>query len=366
MAAEASTPVSAIDGIGPAIEAGLTRLGIFVVFDLLRATAEHVHAAVKSDASLANVESWRHQAALLQVQAVTPAWAAALVRAGVLSVDGLATKSASAIAQILAAAPGAAAAPTADQIGEMLADANVLTYTGCIPGTVLDQKKKPIRNVTVRLGTVQTTTDARGRFRLLRIRLGTTLPLRLEHPDYRAQIVTPPPISEDVAAIGARRFQLKKGRTPKPRVLSELNGDVVPVPPGQSFRQKMVPAAELRRGDILLLREFYQNQVDVQLVSRFKSFEDGSVLIRTVRLPLSRLPANPAPAIGDNFRWTGTKFVRIELTPSDLHREKVVRRMTKEFAGRPRPRTRKERAALIGEKLDYLMTHAFFVEERQR
>jgi hypothetical protein len=366
MAAEASTPVSAIDGIGPVIEAGLARLGVFVVFDLLRGTTEHLHSVVKSDASRENVESWKYQAALLQVQAVTPAWAAELVRAGVLSVDGLAMKSAGDLARILAAAPGAAAAPTSDEIGEMLADANVLTYTGCIQGTVLDPKRKPIPDVTVKLGTVQTKTDARGRFRLLRIRLGTTLPLRLEHPDYRTQIVAPPPISEDVATIGARRFQLKRGRTSKQPVLSELNGDVVPVPPGQSIRQRMVPATELRKGDILLLREFYQNQLDVQLVSRFKTFEDGIVLIRTVRLPLSSLPADAAPTVGDNFRWTGKKFVRIELTPSDLQREKVVRRLTKEFAGRPRPRTRKERAALIGEKLDYLMTHAFFAEERQR
>ncbi|HET9361605.1 MAG TPA: carboxypeptidase-like regulatory domain-containing protein [Vicinamibacterales bacterium] len=366
MAVDASTPVSAIEGIRPAIEAGLARLGVFAVFDLLRGTTEHLHSVVKANASLADVESWKCQAALLQVQAVTPAWAAALVRAKVMTVDGLALKSVSAIAQILAAAPGAAAAPTADQIGEMLADASVLAHTGCIPGTVLDKKKKPIPGVTVRLGAVQTKTDTRGRFRLLRIRLGTPVPLRLEHPGYRTEIVTPPPISDDVATIGARRFQLTKGRPPRQPVLSELNGDVVPVPPGQSIKQKMVAVTDLRRGDILLLRELYQNQLDGQLVSRFKTFEDGTVLIRTVRVPLSSLPADPAPRVGNHFRWTGKTFVGIEVTPSDLHREKVVRRLTKEFADRRSPRTRKERTALIKEKLDYLMTHAFFVEERAR
>jgi hypothetical protein len=363
MAVDGNTPVSVIDGIGPVMAKALGRIGVHGVFDLLRATADRLHAVVKADASRAQAMAWRSQAALLQVAAVTPEWAAALAAAGVRTVDALAAKTPSAVAQILGTT---ATVPTADQIGEMQKDAVVLGWSGSIAGTILDHERKPIAGVTASVGAARITTDERGRFRLCRIKLATTLPLRLEHPEYKTKLVNPAPISSNATVIGAQRFQLEKGRPAKAPVLSELDGDLIAMPPGQPIKEQMAPVDTLKEGDILVLLEIYANGTDGRLASLFKILEDGVVIVRNVRVPLARLEGDPAPSLRATYKFDGRRFTRVEMKPSAVTVEKVLRRLTKTFADRPPPHGPKQRAALVAEKHAFLMENAFFAEEKRR
>ena len=52
MAVDISTPVDAIEGIGPATRLALGKMSIHHVFDLLRAPATSIHQAVKNTSSL--------------------------------------------------------------------------------------------------------------------------------------------------------------------------------------------------------------------------------------------------------------------------------------------------------------------------
>src|SRR5512139_2339904 len=85
MAVPFDTPVSAIEGVGPAAGQLLQAGGIYTVYDLLRAGSPAIHSAVAALASLQEVKAWRQMAVLLEVATVTPQWAEALVQAGVTS-----------------------------------------------------------------------------------------------------------------------------------------------------------------------------------------------------------------------------------------------------------------------------------------
>ena len=57
MAVPFDTPVSAIEGIGPAVERLRKAQGVYTVYDLLRAPSPALHAAVSAVASLEEVSS---------------------------------------------------------------------------------------------------------------------------------------------------------------------------------------------------------------------------------------------------------------------------------------------------------------------
>ena len=62
-----STPVSAIEGIGPVAAGALANAGVWTVFDLLGVPFNAIRQAVGSIASTDEVRAWRRMATLLQV-----------------------------------------------------------------------------------------------------------------------------------------------------------------------------------------------------------------------------------------------------------------------------------------------------------
>ena len=68
MAVPFDTPVSAIEGVGPAAEQLLQARGVYTVYDLLRAQSTALHGAAATLASLQEVKD-RRQIALLVVVA---------------------------------------------------------------------------------------------------------------------------------------------------------------------------------------------------------------------------------------------------------------------------------------------------------
>jgi len=337
-------PVSSIEGIGPAAVTALASVKVYSVFDLLRGSIQAIHHAVHSLASENEVRSWRAMASLLEVADVTPQWAEALVRAGVTSVEILFSKSLEEIDTLMAAAMTQRIiqqVPTAAQISNMLQDAAVLQHSGSVTGTLHNTEGEPVANATVRIGSLEQQSDPRGRFRIVRIPLGTGLPLFIEHDNYIPRTIAAPPVSRDLAVIDGRVFvmtarpEAAAGSSEEPQTaLSELDGDLLPVPKGQPLKSVELDAPGLRPLDVLKVYKLYERTPDAGLVSYFKSYEAGRFIVHTLKVPRSQLAD---VQLGDQFRVTDGALAKVELGPNELRRYKLRLRLRKKMAGRTVP-----------------------------
>lgn len=366
MAVDILTPVSAVEGIGPATAAALSQAGVWTVLDLLRVRFDAVHDAVRSVASTADVRSWRRMALLLQVAEMTPQWAEALVKSKIDTIDALARKSLDEIAEPMRQAKEAGVIPdqpTAAQIAEMLKDAAVIRHTGVLAGTVFDPEWQPLPGATIEAGPARTASDAHGHFRLFRIPLGKKISLRISHPGHEALLVEAPRLATDPAVVGGQAFQMTApgAETPASGILSELDGDEVPATYRRT-RQVALAPEELREGDVLVVREFYSSAPDVQLVSKLKAYRDGELLVYTVRLPRSRLPGGVH--LKDQLRVVHGELVRADISPAQLHRHKLRLRLRSALAGRPRPTTDDDRRQFVREALTFLTTQGYYRDPR--
>src|SRR5262249_12790249 len=149
------------------------------------------HRVVAAVASLDEVRRWRRMAVLLEVAAVTPQWAEALVKGGVLTLVDLSHLGLAELETLFTAARTARTipdVPTHDQMAAMLADAARLTFAGAITGTVRDRSGRPVADATVTAGAASATTDARGRFRLRRLLLGRDVSVSISKASYRTSV----------------------------------------------------------------------------------------------------------------------------------------------------------------------------------
>jgi hypothetical protein len=362
MAIEIDTPVSAIEGIGPTTAAAFGQAGIYTACDLLRVTVSALHAAVDSLASENEARSWQRMAALMQVREVTSQWAEALVRGGIEAIDELQGKRLDELDALFRDAVERGIAPSAPelpQITEMLKDAAVLRFTGALVGKVVGPGGQPAASATLRIAGREYLTDQRGRFRILRIPLGRTWPLRIEHADFATLTVAAPSIAADASVLGGLLFTLAEpGTEPAiPMTLSELDGDELPAS-WDRVRQVALDPPQLREGDLLLLREFYQSAPDASLVSLLRTWKDGELLVHTLRVPRSMLPSGAK--LNDQFRVVGGAVKAVSMTPLDVHRSRIDRRLRKAFANHAQPTTPEGWAALLKEQLEFRAAQGYY------
>ena len=368
MAADILTPVSAIEGIGPATAVALAHVGVWTVLDLVRVRFDVLHGAVRTLASTAEVRSWRRMALLLQVAEMTPQWAEALVKKKVEGIDELSHQRLDEVDALMRQAKEDGVIhdpPTTAQIAEMLKDAAVLCHTGVLVGTVVDSERHPLPGALIKVGPGQSESDAHGHFRVFRIPLGKRIPLQISHADHETLLVEQPRIATDAGVIGGQTFRLepRSSEPAAPGVLSELDGDVLPATYRKALQVPLAPDA-LREGDVLVVGLFYSSAPDVQLVSRLKAHRDGDLLVYTVRLPLSRLPSGVQ--LKDQFRVVHGELVRVAISSAQLRRHKLRLRLKKALGGRPRPTSDDERRAFVREALSFLTTHGYYGGPRGR
>ncbi len=355
MAIEIDTPVSAIEGIGPATTVALGAAAIHTVSDLLRVSLAAVRAAVSSLASEDEVRAWRRMAVLMQVAEVTPQWAEALVRGEIDAIDELHRKRLDELDATFRDAVERGIAPIAPelpQIAEMLKDAGVMRYTGALVGTVVGSEGQPLANAKLRIAGREHRTDERGHFRIVRVPLGRSWPLKIEHPDFATLHVAAPHIEVDSTVIRGTIFALAEASAEPatPVMRSELAGDELPASWDRA-RVVALESAQLREGDLLLFRELYRSAPEAGLVSLLRCWQDGELLVHTLRMPLSVLPAVAQP--NDQFRVAGGVLVAVNLTPLQVHRYRIDLRMRKAFADRPRPANNEGWSALMREQFQF-------------
>ena len=354
MAISPTTPLSAIEGIGPVTARALEGIGAYSVFDLLRASVETIHPAVSPLASVAEVRRWRSMVALLHVAVVTPQWAEALVHADVRTIADFRGLKLSELEGIFTEARRDGVVPdvpSAVDMAEMLKHAAFLLCSGALMGTVRDRRGAPIEGATVGIGALRETTDARGRFRIVGIPMLRPPILEIAHPDFR-------PLRGKVRAVRSfdtlevRIFTLASlpvGTTtaPPPAPLSQLNGDALPPPAGQPVSPVEVRREDLRDGDVLRIIYFYADGTDAKLVSKLVSYEDSRFVVRWCRVPKALLPGTAR--LRDHVRVKGGTLVPFRWTPHKSEAYRGLRRIKTRLAGRPAPRTPLEREAALDE-----------------
>lgn len=344
-------PVSTIEGIGPATADVLAGIGIWTVLDLLRVPATRISEAVRSMASAGEVRSWKRMAMLLQVDDVSAQWAEALVKNGVETIDELQRKQLDEVTAVMRAAKKAkliAEVPTANQVANMLRDAAVIARTGTFSGRVIDAEGKPVAGAVVAFGYIRGESDERGRFRVLRIPLGRDVSVRVTHPGHAPLVLENPPITSDAGTAGGSvlRLQPVNASAADAVTLSELDGDLLPLSYHVARHVPLAPDA-LRDGDILVVREVDAASAEVQLVSKLKSWRDGELLVTTVRVPASRLPAGVQ--LKQQFRVVGDQLVANDMSTGRLYREKIRLRLKKILRERGRPTTPEEVTAFLSD-----------------
>ncbi len=291
--------ISGIPGVDPGDVAALAALSLHTTDDLLRTERTALVRRVPGLA-LETVLHWQAIAALVQVDGLKTADAAALVDAGAGGVDELATWVPS---RILAVLPGL----DADSAARWAIDAMRISQTGAVNGNVRLRGGEPVEGATVRVGGQSLSTDARGRFRCIRLALDRNLTIEVHHAElgfrrvrnvavHRAGAL----VSTDVVLVGRRQ---------SPTVLSELRGDALPPLVSAPMTTKQITDTP-ESNDVLVVVRAYGNG-DYQAASRFLDFVDGRFVRRTYRIAKGAVPVIPQRGddlVADGAGWRVTKL----------------------------------------------------------
>jgi hypothetical protein len=333
----ASVDVVDLSGIGPALASRLNELGVFSSSDLLRVNRRRLADLVEG-ASVAQVRRWQSVSEFLEVEGVPLPVAEGLYERGIESLDELGSRSLSGLRGHLDAlkAEGVATTdPSDDQLVGWIVDAVRLRWSGTLNGTVVDAAGGPIDGVAVSCVDVRGVTDPRGRFRLRRLPLGRPLSVYLDQANYVARTVEAvEPVSAGV--VGAERFRLTRRRasSPAPRILSELEGDVLPSLSGGVFRLRVQdgdPAAD----ELLRVIEYHENG-DLSASSRLFTYQDGVFVVRSYRLPAAKVVG--PPAVGTHLRLADMKWRPVAMTEQQVasyRRQMRERRLRPDFPADP-------------------------------
>lgn len=335
MSDPSTMPVTAIESIGPRLAERLRPAGIEVVADLYRVPTRQVHRAVADAASLEQAVAWREMAYLCQVRPVGGQFAEALWRGGVRSIDALARAGFAALGALFVGAheSGMIPHPPDDgQLADMIRDATVLAHTGHLCGRLLDGEGRPVQGAEVRVAAVSASSDDRGIFHLWRLPLGDGSPLELVTTAGDRHVFPEPPVVSDPYRIEEWRLTLRDAEpTPddaEPVSLSELEGDALPIGPDTQVRVRHLPPGVLREGDVLLLREIDDESDEAKLVSRFRSWERGILLVHPVRVPVDHLP--PGSREGTHLAVRDGRLRPIRVDARILHQLRAARRAGRE------------------------------------
>lgn len=336
MADQLSLSTIEIVGIGERAAGDLVKAGIHTVGDLLRVTVRQVHDAVRAHASPQEARAWCQMAAFLQINGMTPAWARALQGAGLAGVSDLQYRGLPDLREIFATADEgpASPAPTDAQLFEIVKDATVIANTGAVNGTVVGEGGLPIPEATVQLGKTRTATDARGRFRVMRIALWTRSTAFISHPEYRSGLF-PLERVEPSVSVHARAFELHprpRGVPAEPEVLMEVRGDRLPPVGDAPVSAREVGRADLLERDILTVVERSADGGRVKLVSKLLIWEDGRFRVPYCWFEVADVPT---PEPGRCFVVRADGLEPITVTPARLARWVGMLRAMREAGPRP-------------------------------
>ncbi len=280
------SPITAVEGIGPATAERLGAIGVERVADLFFVSDAQVHRACADLASYEEAASWRAMAAQMEVDGVDGQRAEALVLGGIETVEELAGKALSELLVLFdaAVADGSLPAmPQPDEIADMRVSAARIEMGGVTMGTLLDAEGGPVAGASVSCGVRSSTSDARGRFRIAGIHPATGSGLRVEADGQSPQWVEAT-VVHDPRMIGGPVVRLPAETPP---VLDEFEGDALPDFEGRAVRTVRFEDNAPRDGELLIVQGSYATSDDVRTVSIFRALDAGEIIVRRARLAAS-------------------------------------------------------------------------------
>jgi len=350
MANQLSLPTTQLDGIGEKFAGYLREADVHTVGDLLRATPGQIYDLVSDHVSLQRVQSWCEMAALLQVEGMTPRWAAALQQAGFAGPGDFRYRRLPAV-QVILTARGNGGVPdeqTDAHLYELVKDAMVIANSGALNGTVVNERNQAVSEATVRVGNETAVTDDRGRFRIVRIPLSAQSTLFVNHPRHQSAWFPLARVLPSVAvyALSFQVMALPQGVPPEPMVLMEVRGDRLPPVGGAQIATRLVERDDLLEWDILTTVVRSADDDRVRLVSKLLVWEDGRFWLPYAWFPASEVP-DPEP--GACYVVRGQRVEAIRMNPARLTRWIGMLRVRREVGPRPsEPAQIEEWVAAVG------------------
>lgn len=314
-------PITAIEGIGPATAQRLAEIGVERIVDLFFVADADVHRAVSDMASRDEAEAWRCMAALMEVSTVDGQWAEALVVGGVETVEELAGKGLADLRAIFAAAVDDGRirrVPDDEELLDIVRGATRIDRGGVAMGTMVDEEGAPVVDATVEVGERSTTTGPNGRFRVAGIRPMARYHLRADIADRAPFVIMDYSVQYDPRVIGGPIITWDPEPAP---MLDEFDGDVLPPLAGATTEWRRMQPEELREGDLLHVNDLYASAPDAKVVSIFRAFDAGRLVVRNARVPLDRF-ANGTAEVGQLVRHRGgvLRAVPGGLSAFEIHR----------------------------------------------
>jgi hypothetical protein len=260
---------------------------------------------------------------------MTGQWAEALVKGGVDTLEELLAKKLDQLTAIFEKARAGrliATAPDGATLLEIAKDAAAVFHGGQCMGTVLSTDGRPVRDAVVTVGGRTTETDERGRYRLIRIPAASSHYLKIERAGYRTLFEPDFEVAYDCRAVGAQYRTLAPSETQhQTPEIDEYDGDELPGL--SSYRTVSRPFAqeEIRQGDVFRVHELYASSQHAKLVSIFRAYRAGDLIVRHVKVDLSRFTETPAK--GDLYRYQNGAFVKGSNTTRAIERHRALRKL---------------------------------------
>jgi len=320
----APVDIAVIPGITAAIARQLRALGIHTSSDLNR-TNRSALAAIVPAITLGNIRNWQSFSRLLEIRTISPAAVQSLMAANIDSLDELASKTLTQLRQIIGTPP---LSISDDQIVEWLMDAQHLRFSGIVNGTVVAADETPLEGATVRAGHSEDMTDARGRFRFLRLDAASTYSVTISHPVKGTKTFNNI-IPSRPSALAGQQFKFP-ARKASVKPLSALRGDILPAigsAPIATLAQNEMPEPR----DVLRIVDFYVNG-DARVVSRFLNYVEGRFIARTYRITKGTLPAGAV--IKDDLVMQPGGWTKTRVSSRQIGRLARIAAVQKKYSGR--------------------------------
>lgn len=322
-------PISTILGIGPRRQSELQDAGVYSVGDLLTVSRSYLEKAVPGSGG-EQIREWQDAASLLQAVGMTPHRAKELLAAGITSIGELSTLEFARAKKIIAGTTGRSRnAPTDTELSEILRDATVIRHSGTLNLAIRARDGKAMANARASIGPASATTDRRGRARLIRIPLGTKVPLVVDHPQLGTFECSDPPVLPDSSIRAGAVFELGRNNLVPGRRLSEYRGDTLSIAQGVQSSVETLAEDALREGDLLAVRAV--RKTAVRLVSFLRDFLKGELVVYEYKVSPDRLPSPPTVGQGYLYRKGQLKPHRVDPAAVALYRN--LRRVMMETPG---------------------------------
>lgn len=314
--------IAAVPGVGAAEAAALAALGLHTTEDLLRTERGALVRRVPNLALIA-VKGWQSVAELAQLRDLPLEDAARLHAAGF---DGVAEVAGASVARLRAALPHL----DEEALLDLARDAVRLRHTGVVNGNVRLRDGTPVEGARAVVYGTEAVSDARGRFRVIRLPLDRAVVVTVHHASLGYRTWRAVPVVRP-GALEGRTFELA-GRRQVARVLSERRGDRLPPLAGSVVVTRAgsdAPGPE----DVLAVLE--RRADGVRVVSRFLDFEDGRFVRRTHTLPADAVPASAST--GSTLAWSrsGPGWAVVRMTATDLRRRVRLARARRSLGSPP-------------------------------